>query len=157
MITCFPLIQAQIFKLMKFDCYSRFLKSEAYKGAVVAEMEGRPIQSCLIGDINQLVKNSNNNMNLPMDPLAAATSGGGIGRKSDFAGMRPPKMTDRDSGKIRHSLMPWNKGTKSRESKIPKINRKSFGGKKDAGEWAWVGEKNPKFVDMLSRVAFDSP
>ena len=60
-----------------------------------------------------------------------ASSLTGIGRKSDFAGMRPPKMITKD-GKIRHSLMPWNKG-KARESKIPKL-RKSFGGKKDAGK-----------------------
>ena len=50
--------QGQIFKLMKFDCYPRFLKSDAYKGAVVAEMEGRPIQACLIGDINDLANNA---------------------------------------------------------------------------------------------------
>ena len=113
---------------MKFDCYARFLKSEAYKGAVLAEMEGRPIQGCVIGDVNDLAK-ANVKNNLPSNPLEAAKAGG-IGRQSDFAGMRPPKMMSKD-GKVRHSLMPWNKG-KARDSKIPKL-RKSFGGKKDAG------------------------
>ena len=115
---------------MKFDCYPRFLKSDAYKGAVVAEMEGRPIQACVIGDINNLV-NAAGGKSI-VDPLAAGSISGGMGRKSDFSDMRPPKMFDKDSGKIRHSLMPWNK--KARESKIPKLNRKSFGGKKDAGK-----------------------
>ena len=114
---------------MKFDCYARFLKSEAYKSAVVAEMEGRPIQATLIGDVHNLAKASNN---LPANPLDSANSGG-IGRKSDFSGLRPPKSMTKD-GKIRHSLMPWNKG-KTRDSKIPKL-RKSFGGKKDAGKSA---------------------
>ena len=117
--------QAQIFKLMKFDCYARFLKSDAYKGAVVAEMEGRPIQACLIGDVNDLAK-----ANPFGEEYEDEENIVGLGRKSDFSGLRPPKMMTKD-GKIRHSLMPWNKG-KVRESKIPKL-RKSFGGKKDAG------------------------
>ena len=51
---------------MRFDCYARFLKSEAYKDAVVAEMEGRPIQACVIGDVNTLATANNY---LPANPL----------------------------------------------------------------------------------------
>ena len=37
--------QSQIFALMKYDSYSRFLKSPMYKECIVNEMEGKPILS----------------------------------------------------------------------------------------------------------------
>ncbi|CAF0758450.1 unnamed protein product [Brachionus calyciflorus] len=43
--TMFELAQTQIFTLMKYDSYSRFLKSQMYKDCIVNEMEGKPILS----------------------------------------------------------------------------------------------------------------
>lgn len=45
--TMFELAQTQIFTLMKYDSYSRFLKSQMYKDCIVNEMEGKPILSAL--------------------------------------------------------------------------------------------------------------
>ncbi len=39
----FAAAQKQIYNLMKFDSFSRFLKSDLYKEAMVAEMSGRPL------------------------------------------------------------------------------------------------------------------
>lgn len=41
----FELAQSQIFTLMKYDSYSRFLKSQMYKDCIVNEMESKPIQA----------------------------------------------------------------------------------------------------------------
>jgi hypothetical protein len=43
--TLFSLIISQIFTLMKYDSYSRFLKSQMYKDCIVNEMEGKPLLS----------------------------------------------------------------------------------------------------------------
>lgn len=45
----FELAQSQIFTLMKYDSYSRFLKSQMYKDCIVNEMENKPI----LGDNDQ--------------------------------------------------------------------------------------------------------
>ena len=39
----FEKAQSQIFQLMKYDSYSRFLKSHMYKECIMSEMEGKPI------------------------------------------------------------------------------------------------------------------
>jgi len=39
----FEKAQSQIFQLMKYDSYSRFLKSNMYKECIMSEMEGKPI------------------------------------------------------------------------------------------------------------------
>ena len=41
----FAAAQKQIYNLMKFDSYSRFLKSDLYKEALLAEMSGNEIKS----------------------------------------------------------------------------------------------------------------
>lgn len=46
--TIFESAQTQIFTLMKYDSYSRFLKSQMYKDCIVNEMEGKSIYSALI-------------------------------------------------------------------------------------------------------------
>ncbi|XP_061436380.1 regulator of G-protein signaling 14-like [Lethenteron reissneri] len=43
----FHVQQQQIFNLMKFDSYSRFLKSPPYQECLLAEVEGRPLLSAL--------------------------------------------------------------------------------------------------------------
>ncbi|XP_078449410.1 regulator of G-protein signaling 14-like isoform X3 [Lampetra planeri] len=43
----FHVQQQQIFNLMKFDSYSRFLKSPPYQECLLAEVEGRPLSSAL--------------------------------------------------------------------------------------------------------------
>ncbi|RNA03336.1 regulator of G- signaling loco-like isoform X1 [Brachionus plicatilis] len=48
--TMFELAQTQIFTLMKYDSYSRFLKSLMYKDCIVNEMEGKTILSALNGN-----------------------------------------------------------------------------------------------------------
>ena len=39
----FEKAQAQIFQLMKYDSYTRFLKSNMYKDCIMSEMEGKSI------------------------------------------------------------------------------------------------------------------
>lgn len=39
----FVAAQKQIFNLMKFDCYQRFLKSQLFKECMMCEMQGRPL------------------------------------------------------------------------------------------------------------------
>lgn len=39
----FEKAQSQIFQLMKYDSYTRFLKSPVYKECIMCEMEGKPI------------------------------------------------------------------------------------------------------------------
>jgi regulator of G-protein signaling len=39
----FEKAQAQIFQLMKYDSYTRFLKSNMYKDCIMNEMEGKSI------------------------------------------------------------------------------------------------------------------
>ena len=55
----FSTAQKQIYNLMKFDSFSRFLKSELYKESLVAEMSGKnlPFENCereaLLGSIHK--------------------------------------------------------------------------------------------------------
>ncbi len=39
----FEKAQSQIFQLMKYDSYTRFLKSNVYKDCIMNEMEGKSI------------------------------------------------------------------------------------------------------------------
>lgn len=71
--TMFELAQTQIFTLMKYDSYSRFLKSQMYKDCIVNEMEGKPIYSSptckskkpeAIPNVNSPMINDDNNESL---------------------------------------------------------------------------------------------
>jgi regulator of G-protein signaling len=97
----FATAQKQIYNLMKFDSFSRFLKSDLYKESLVAEMSGKPLRFDPSGseadpdlDIGSAL----------MDPKAS------LGRKSKFdkreseIGANPPSEPSR-----RRSLLPsWN-------------------------------------------------
>ena len=99
----FATAQKQIYNLMKFDSFSRFLKSDLYKESLVAEMSGKPLRFDPSGseadpdlDIGSAL----------MDPKAS------LGRKSKFdkrdseigIGTNPPSEPSR-----RRSLLPsWN-------------------------------------------------
>jgi hypothetical protein len=43
--TMFEMAQTQIFSLMKYDSYARFLKSQMYKDCIINEMAGKPLLS----------------------------------------------------------------------------------------------------------------
>jgi hypothetical protein len=49
-LKAFIILDVKIFNLMRYDSYSRFLKSQLYKDCIVNEMEGKPL---LYGNSNE--------------------------------------------------------------------------------------------------------
>ena len=58
--TLFSTAQKQIYNLMKFDSFSRFLKSDLYKESLMAEMAGKPLPMDTLAPKESAQENSNN-------------------------------------------------------------------------------------------------
>lgn len=88
--------QKQIFNLMKFDCYQRFLKSDIYKQCLQAEKKGKPLP--YNGDnLDELLKTTN---------------------FSESASSKLKKSaSNAEEGRRRRSLLPWHRKANHARSK----------------------------------------
>ncbi|XP_065355708.1 regulator of G-protein signaling loco [Calliphora vicina] len=88
--------QKQIFNLMKFDCYQRFLKSELYKQCLLAEKKGKPLP--YTGEnLDELLKTTN---------------------FSESASSKLKKSaSNAEEGRRRRSLLPWHRKANHARSK----------------------------------------
>ncbi|XP_072030546.1 regulator of G-protein signaling 12-like isoform X2 [Amphiura filiformis] len=99
--------QQQIFKLMKFDSYSRFLKSKMYQDCVIAEMAGEPLP---------FLKPAQTPANDPAK--LAATEERANKKKRSIKKNRSPRPSESGSNnsypsdtleRKRRPVLPWNK------------------------------------------------
>ena len=103
--TLFSTAQKQIYNLMKFDSFSRFLKSDLYKESLVAEMSGKSLKFDPAAGADQDPDLDIGSSVHHFDPKSS------LGRKSKFdhkreseIGTNPPSEPSR-----RRSLLPsWN-------------------------------------------------
>lgn len=88
--------QKQIFNLMKFDCYQRFLKSELYKQCLQAEKKGKTLP--YTGEnLDELLKTTN---------------------FSESASLKLKKSaSNAEEGRRRRSLLPWHRKANHARSK----------------------------------------
>ncbi|KAM7353118.1 regulator of G protein signaling family member locomotion defects [Cochliomyia hominivorax] len=88
--------QKQIFNLMKFDCYQRFLKSDIYKQSLQAEKKGKPLPYS--GEnLDELLKTTN---------------------FSESASSKLKKSaSNAEEGRRRRSLLPWHRKANHARSK----------------------------------------
>ncbi|XP_037820960.1 regulator of G-protein signaling loco-like [Lucilia sericata] len=88
--------QKQIFNLMKFDCYQRFLKSDLYKQCLQAEKKGKPLP--YTGEnLDELLKTTN---------------------FSESASSKLKKSaSNAEEGRRRRSLLPWHRKANHARSK----------------------------------------
>lgn len=88
--------QKQIFNLMKFDCYQRFLKSDLYKQCLQAEKKGKPLP--YTGEnLEELLKTTN---------------------FSESASLKLKKSaSNAEEGRRRRSLLPWHRKANHARSK----------------------------------------
>ncbi|CAF0915606.1 unnamed protein product [Brachionus calyciflorus] len=116
-LSMFEMAQTQIFSLMKYDSYSRFLKSQMYKDCIVNEMEGKPIRKIsnkndanLANGKNKEAQmslsntNLNNNVNSSHSPKSNSNSSSNTNLSND-----PIR-------KEKKRILPWNKVKKSLHS-----------------------------------------
>lgn len=93
----FAVAQKQIYNLMKFDSYSRFLKSDLYKDALLADMAGKPLPFA-------------DKLNEDLD-LVSAINKTDARRKDEQHNSRnhsvPGADTENNSSR-RRSILPWN-------------------------------------------------
>ncbi|XP_059083922.1 regulator of G-protein signaling loco-like isoform X2 [Tigriopus californicus] len=90
--TMFNLAQKQIYNLMKFDSFSRFLKSELYKESLLAEMSGNPLPFA-------------NDLEAPLTEKSGEESKGSSKEKSSLSWGK--KSSKADVENRRRSLLPW--------------------------------------------------
>jgi hypothetical protein len=93
------LISSKIFTLMKYDSYSRFLKSQMYKDCIVYEMEGK--------QMSRLVASMTSANPLPFNPgsLTALTIDNNVASNSTSGESSRTKDKKRST-----MLIPWTKG-----------------------------------------------
>ncbi len=116
--TLFAAAQKQIYNLMKFDSFSRFLKSDLYKESLVAEMSGRQLPYS--DSLDQEVM-------LDSNAVSSSTTNDKSGKKN--------KSTAEDATSRRRSLLPWSKDrSKSKERNSNKNSGSSIGSQKMAKE-----------------------
>ncbi|XP_066278149.1 regulator of G-protein signaling 12-like isoform X1 [Branchiostoma lanceolatum] len=110
----FNLAQQQIFQLMKFDSYSRFLKSPLYQDCMLCDMEGRPLPY-------DLVSNSGSDADDTASKSSKESRGLKLWRKVR------ENAVELTAEKKRRSLLPWARGKHSkRNMKLqPDVDRSS--------------------------------
>ncbi|RNA12904.1 regulator of G- signaling 14-like isoform X1, partial [Brachionus plicatilis] len=94
----FELAQSQIFTLMKYDSYSRFLKSQMYKDCIVNEMEGKPI----LGDKHE-DKNTDKKRNSFSQNLANRSPNSNSSSNTNLS--NEPVRKEK-----KKNILPWSKG-----------------------------------------------
>lgn len=95
----FELAQSQIFSLMKYDSYSRFLKSQMYKDCIVNEMEGKPIVEN---------KDQSNNTTQKRNSFLQNQANQSPNSNSSSNTNLSNEATRKDKKK---NILPWNKGS----------------------------------------------
>jgi regulator of G-protein signaling len=95
---------------MRYDSYSRFLKSQMYKDCIVHEMEGNSINASSDNKINgnkSNTLNSNFNRRLSTSNFNKLSSGNKLDNTDQIINNESNKK-DKKKG----TLLPWNKGIK---------------------------------------------
>ena len=99
--TMFEMAQTQIFSLMKYDSYSRFLKSQMYKDCIVNEMEGKPILKNK-SEIKNIIKiESNNESNQASQQLSQSPNSNSSSNTN---------LSNDRKEKKKNNILPWSKG-----------------------------------------------
>jgi len=65
----FEKAQSQIFQLMKYDSYTRFLKSNMYKDCIMNEMEGKSVPYSKHQKQQQQISSTNDDRSKALDSL----------------------------------------------------------------------------------------
>ncbi|XP_028390915.1 regulator of G-protein signaling 12-like isoform X2 [Dendronephthya gigantea] len=102
----FSSLQYQVYTLMKFDSYARFLKSELYRQCVVCEMEGKPLPV-----VSQEEKKEEEEGTSTLKRMFSSTKG--KGRK---AAPKSQTSIETDDSK-KKSILPWRGRLKSDQPK----------------------------------------
>lgn len=110
--------QKQIFNLMKFDCYQRFLKSQLFKECMMLEMQGRPLPY--------------NGEDAIVMSLAHCTSEPNLDGKMFEKGSQAVLRSKEDPDeRKRKSLLPWGRN-KSKQGQGEGLNVKLKGGERNS-------------------------
>lgn len=117
--------QLQIFNLMKFDSYTRFLKSYLYQECMLAEVEGRPLPDPY---------------HVPSSPTSKHST------SSDRSNLSTPKKVQDDKkgkpGKLLHEDSKDEQGDKKKSIFFSWSRNRSFGKgakKRDLGDYSFTG------------------
>ncbi|XP_058238850.1 regulator of G-protein signaling 12b isoform X2 [Hemibagrus wyckioides] len=115
--------QLQIFNLMKFDSYTRFLKSFLYQECMLAEVEGRPLPDP---------------HHIPSSPTSKHST------SSERSNLSTPKKEEKKSKSVKalNEECKDEHGDKKKGSLFPWPRNRSFGKghkKKDLGEYSFSG------------------
>ncbi|XP_073718554.1 regulator of G-protein signaling 12b isoform X1 [Misgurnus anguillicaudatus] len=117
--------QLQIFNLMKFDSYTRFLKSYLYQECMLAEVEGRPLPDPY---------------HVPSSPTSKHST------SSDRSNLSTPKKVQDDKkgkpGKLLHEDSKDEQGDKKKSIFFSWSRNRSFGKgakKRDLGDYSYTG------------------
>ncbi|XP_019644398.1 PREDICTED: regulator of G-protein signaling loco-like isoform X2 [Branchiostoma belcheri] len=116
----FNLAQQQIFQLMKFDSYSRFLKSPLYQDCMLCDVEGRPLPY-------DLASNSGSDADDTASKSSKESRGQKLWRKVRENAV---DLTGDGTEKKRRSLLPWARGKHSKRNMKfqPDVDRRSSKG-----------------------------
>ncbi|XP_071947707.1 regulator of G-protein signaling 12-like [Antedon mediterranea] len=130
--------QQQIFHLMKYDSYARFLKSDLYKQCIVAELEGRPLPIQVPDNNgNEQVTGKRDNVHNSVSSNVSLSDESTIQSQTDNK-----KWTKR-------SILPWNRKRKTSSSKDN--NSVSSGEARNSGDFGQVFCSDKK-LDVLKPI-----
>ncbi|XP_033109844.1 regulator of G-protein signaling 12-like [Anneissia japonica] len=113
--------QQQIFHLMKYDSYARFLKCDLYKECIMAEMEGRPLP-IQVSDSNgndQVTGKGKDRIPTSLSSNVSLSDESTINSHSD-------------SKKWKKSILPWNRRTRKTSSSKDNLSRQNSASSEDA-------------------------
>ncbi len=99
----FEKAQSQIFQLMKYDSYTRFLKSNMYKECIMNEMEGKSIPYSKL----QQISLNNDDRSKTLDALVLTQTFDLI---KIYSFVQSKLKEDEKKDKKRSPLLPWTKG-----------------------------------------------
>ncbi len=119
--TLFSAAQKQIYNLMKFDSFSRFLKSELYREAVEAEAAGRELPYADKLDPDVMLEEQQQQQQQTISKAAV--------EKTVSSGSHRGKKGGEDASR-RRSLLPW--GNKDRSKSKERASSSSISDKKKA-------------------------
>lgn len=108
-IDLFTSAQKQIFNLMKFDSYQRFIRSDLYKSCIQAEQK------------NTLLPYSTENL----DPLLKITLSGSQQNNTNTVSSKLKKSLSNAEDRRRKSLLPWHRKTRCKSKERDEDNKKN--------------------------------